>query len=238
MLSLPFFRTQDVCRVDWMHVMDLGVSADFLGGLFLFVLHRLPGANKAQRLQALRDMLDASYARVQPDARIDAITESMLKGSSGHGKLKGHATEVRCMVPVGVDVARQALDPADPVQMTILAAMDLLHDCYQGLSRGEPEARAARPEKSRRFCALFIALSVQTEEFHVRPKLHLMQELLEMDPSSDPVASWTYRDEDYGGSAVSLFRPRGGARSAATAGMHVLLKFCARHRVPSLARRA
>lgn len=233
LLSLPFFRVPEICRLDWMHAMDLGVAADFLGQVLAYILHREPGRNRELRMRSLRMKLDGAYVRSQAAVRIDALTESMLN-LPRHPKLKTHAAETRALVPVVQDVVKQVVTGDDAISQTIREAMRLLVSLYDALSERNAEARASMADNSRRFCTLFVALAQRLDEFHIRPKLHLCQELLECAPGSSPVLNWTYRDEDFGGSCVQLFRPRGGMRSANRAGLQVLLKFCARHAVPRL----
>ena len=116
----------------------------------------------------------------------------------------------------------------------LLGGKDLLADLGDLSKITSDAAKANLADNSRRFCSLFVALENVSDVFHVRPKMHMMQEMLELSPVSDPVKNWTYRDEDFGGSAVQLWKPRGGPRSPCTAGHHVLRKFVARHRVPAL----
>ena len=54
--------------------------------------------------------------------------------------------------------------------------------------------------------------------------LHLFQELAEMD-GCQPALSWTYRDEDFGGTVAGLGRRRGGPRTIAATGSQVLQRF-------------
>ena len=234
LMSLPFFRVEEICRVDWLHAMDLGVTADFLGQVLIFVLNKEPGVNAEQRLQGLKDRLEGAYARAASGVKIDNLTEGML-GLPGWGKLRAHAAEVRGLVPVVADVVAGALTGLNVVEQTIKQAMALLVELYNALSDRFPEAQAACADNSRRFATLYVALATRTDIFHVRPKLHLAQELLEHSPAgSNPTKSWTYRDEDFGGYVVQLFRPRGGGRIPATAGFGILRRFCARHKVPCL----
>ena len=209
LMSLPFFKVEDICRIDWLHAMDLGVSADFLGQVLIFVLERMPGNNKEERLKALRQRLEAAYARTESPVRIDGLTESMLNLPKW-GKLKAHAAEVRALVPVVADVVRGTVTGDSVVDRTVKEAMRLLCELYDSLSDRFPIAQAGRADNSRRFAALFVALETHTEVFHVRPKLHLSQELLEDSSGACPAKSWTYRDEDFGGFLAQLFRPRGG----------------------------
>ena len=43
-----------IFRLDWLHVADLGVSADWLGGLFTYIAeHKFPGRSFAAKLSGL-----------------------------------------------------------------------------------------------------------------------------------------------------------------------------------------
>ena len=95
------------------------------------------------------------------------------------------------------------LNRGDFNESTILLAMTELHSCYQCLSTGQG---ASLPEQSRRFASLNVALETTgVEPFGVKPKLHLFQELADMD-GCQPALSWTYRDEDFGGAGASEVR--------------------------------
>ena len=75
--------------------------------------------------------------------------------------------------------------------------------CYRCLSTGQG---ASLPEHSRRFASLYVALVMTgVEPFGVKPKLHLFQELAQMD-GCQPALSWTHRDEDFGGTVGGLGR--------------------------------
>ena len=59
--------------------------------------------------------------------------------------------------------------------------------------------------------------------FRVKPKMHLFLELCIS--GSKPSLSWTYRDEDFGGTAAQLSRRRGGLLSAKATSHNFLLRF-------------
>ena len=66
----------------------------------------------------------------------------------------------------------------------------------------------------------------------MKPKLHLLLELgLE---GSNPSSSWTYRDEDFGGSMAHLSRRRGGLLKPLPTSSNLLRRFAIRHRLPHL----
>lgn len=235
LVSLPFFNTAVICRIDWLHAMDLGMASDWLGQFWAYLLPRMPGASQEERLKALWAHVDAGYVRHPGDSRIDTLTVNMLCLNHNAPKLKVHAAECRGLIPIAADMANLLLDPEDVVDETVRQAMVQLATCYTALSHTTPDRTAVQAESCHRFCALYIALEERVGwPFHVRPKMHMAQELLEMQRGSDPTLHWTYRDEDFGGSMAFLWRPRGGARLAATAGLNVLRKFIARHRVPVL----
>ena len=207
-------RVPDVCRIDWMHVMDLGVSADFVGQLLIYVLSREPGANREVRMINLNKRLEAAYARTGSGKVIDRVTEGFLN-LPNYGKLKAHPAEVRALIPVAVDTVRQAVTGASPVELSIQQAMHFLQEMYEGLSSDKPGHQERQASNCLRFVGLYVALDEVTDEFHIRPKVHLAQELMEMSPGSRAVHHWTYRDEDFGGTAVTLFRPWGGVQDRA-----------------------
>ena len=234
LLSLPHFDTPLVCRIDWLHALDLGVSADWIGQFFVYLLPRLPGRNRPEKIKNLWGYIEAGYIRNPCASRLDDLTDQMLNlRGAGAPKLKAHAAECRGLVPVAREIAAHLLgDAADPRDQSVREATFELARCYDALSHTAPDPQQTLADTCKRFCALYIALDGRVEPFHIRPKLHLAQELLEMQ-NGTPTKSWTYRDEDFGGSMVRLFKPRGGSRHAATAGLQVLQKFVARHNVPA-----
>ncbi len=48
LLTAPWV-TSHIFSMDWLHVSDLGVAADFLGNFFHVVMPLFPGANKKDR---------------------------------------------------------------------------------------------------------------------------------------------------------------------------------------------
>lgn len=40
-------------KIDWLHVVDQGIGADYLGNLFKLLLPKMPGTNKEQRVNNL-----------------------------------------------------------------------------------------------------------------------------------------------------------------------------------------
>ena len=53
--------------------------------------------------------------------------------------------------------------------------------------------------------------------WRLKPKLHMMQELCELQ-TDNPSQNWTYQDEDFGGSMAACARVRGGSATAKVVG--------------------
>ena len=64
--------------------------------------------------------------------------------------------------------------------------------------------------------------------FSFKPKVHLMIELIEYaDLGTKPSNSWTYRDEEFGGSLKHLASGAGGPMTPPAIARRVLLRFAA-----------
>ena len=89
LIGLPAFTLSFVV-LDWLHVVDLGVSADLIGNLFHEITASacplFPGERtKENRLNALWAKLRTWYDECKPASRLDNLTFEMLSG----GKQKG-----------------------------------------------------------------------------------------------------------------------------------------------------
>ena len=220
----------DIFKIDWLHVVDLGIAADWVGQVFAYLTPRMPGGNKAERVQSLWRRVSALYNDYPTEARLGNLTEAMLSPTARSAKLRAHGAECRALVPIAGHLVRELVADDASVDGTVRQTMASLEACYSCLS-----ARADATNLGvhcRRFCTLWVALERLDVGFHIKPKTHLFQELCEMQRTR-PALHWTYRDEDFGGSLVSIGRRRGGHRSAIAMGRQILVKFCARHPLPN-----
>ena len=188
MFGLPFFDTGLVCRLDWLHAADLGVSADWVGQLFVSLLPNMLGGNLNERIRDLWSHIQEGYRRHPWDSKLDKLTPGMRSMNANAPKLKAHASEVRGLIPIALDLAEAHLDDADPLGNTAKQCMRELAACYANLSAGSSAADLAN--HSRRFATLYTTLEGRAPEWWVRPKLHMFQELCEMD-GTRPANHWT-----------------------------------------------
>ena len=237
LFSAPYIRS-DIFAIDWLHCADHGVTKDLLGALFRHCLPKFPGNNNAARCQELFKDIQAYYRSKPSDelpGRLDNLTLSMLGSPSKPPTLRSKAGEARALVPYALQLAVSKLDANNELDKTILVCAQHLNACYENLS---PEKFQAEHLKinCRKYCTLLVALESSVNDssrWHVKPKLHMFQELCEtMD--SCPSLTWTYRDEDAGGGLMQVGRRRGGSNNCWATGLNVLDKFRAKNRIPVL----
>ena len=158
----------------------------------------------------------------------------MLSLNKASPKLKAYGEEAKGLVPVMDSIAREMLTQDDQVTLAVLQVTKELRACYGcvfGPDRGDARDLGTH---CRRLCTLWVNLELQQEHrFAVKPKLHLFQELCELEDGS-PARHATYRDEETGGSIVALGRRRGGPHTPSSVGTQALLKFSAKYRMPNL----
>jgi hypothetical protein len=231
LFSAPCFKSS-CFLVDWLHCADLGITADWLAGLFLYTLPKLEGHTQKHRLQTLWQQLQSFYKENAVTARLDMLIFSMLKKNNAFPKLRAKAAESRALVPFGLQLANTYLCSTEE-ENTVRLAMQHLFNCYELLS---PRTFCAEKmaSESKFFCLLYCALEqLQPHLFHIRPKLHLWQELTQMSRSC-PSLFWTYRDEEFGGTAALLSKRRGGSNNPTATAFALLNKFRGKHCVPAL----
>ena len=212
LMGAPYVNSS-IFAIDWLHAVDLGVAADFLGGLFATLIHgSLPGASLKARCAHLWSLIQEFYKTQQVEDRLQGLLPSMLQKPNGSAKLRCSAAQCRALVPFAQAAATTWLGQGT-VESTIKAAASHLAECYQALKMDFGPHANHLEAHSRQFAGLVVALEQEHPmRFRVKPKMHLFLELCIS--GSKPSLSWTYRDEDFGGTAAQLSRRRGGLLSA------------------------
>jgi hypothetical protein len=176
------------------------------------------------------------YDEHEVTSRLDTLKVSML-GLGKKGKtpvLNCKAAQARFLVPYAKQSADRLLQGDSPEELTIKQMATELLGCYNCLSQST-YTKELLADSCRRFCVLAVAMEARSDSklWGLKPKLHLFQELCET-ADSNPSFSWTYRDEDFGGSLASLAARRGGADTPLALAKTVLYKFVARNSLPRL----
>ena len=192
-------------KLDWLHIADLGVGADWLGQLFSFLLPKMRGGNRAARVADFWKRIQGLYTTHPCSSRRQPHGDHASEVTCACSGTQGARGQGQGLIPIAGALARDLLGDDDPVEVAAKSATAELEGCYQCLSWGSDSSRLA--EHCVRFCTLCVSLEEQADYvFRVKPKTHLFQELCEMSGPTRPAAHWTYRDEDFGGSTVALGR--------------------------------
>ena len=217
--------------LDWLHIVDLGVSQDIIGNFFHeVVLHGLPGNNKKERLQQLWLKIKAFYAENKSPSKLGELTLEMFEKSGKSPKLRCKGGECRHLVPFCASLGRELAHLGGHWQ-TVSQLLDLLLQCAQ-YAATVPFSSESLATASRKLCILWkklrdAAAAEGSMAWTMKPKLHLFQELCEYkaEEFGSPELFWTYADESFCGFMAKAAKRRGGQNFAATVPERLLNRY-------------
>ena len=227
LLTAPWVKTK-IFRMDWLHCADLGCTADFIGNFFHEVLPKFAGASKKERCASLFQEMQAHYDETGVEDRYDCMLPTFFEPDSGPYKLRGSAAKIRALVPFVWHLAQEILDINVPKEAALRQAAFHLHEVYNALSASHPDPCAHMRLHGTRFAIQYVGLHdfcnpEDDYSFRIKPKLHLFLHICS--DSSLPRLTWTYRDEDFGGSVARMARRRGGLLRCGATSASTLTKF-------------
>ena len=126
--------TTDIVKIDWMHIVDLGIGADWLGQLFTTLRDKMGGPNQTERMRLLWQRVQDGYKTYPTETKLDNLTNKMLSPDAPSPKLRAHAAECRGLIPIVAHIAREVLSATDQIEATILDTTNELEACYNCLS--------------------------------------------------------------------------------------------------------
>jgi hypothetical protein len=227
--------TLKVFKRDWLHLVDQGVGADFIGNLFKEFIKLLPGANKKARQKELLRRMRLFYAANGVKDRMVGLKSWGIQAPKKPPKLKCSAACLRALIPFASQQCVLILDRGNPKHEAMRIAAEKLNECARCLSTDSARWREVLPAASKDFCVQYKALSELSEgrNWVIKPKMH---QFLEMCISgSKPNMSWTYRDEDFGGTVAQLCRIKGGCwKKVLNYSQKMLTLFKTKHNVPRI----
>lgn len=133
LFTIPWV-TKDLCRIDWLHCADQGITADWLGNIFKMFLEKLPGRSIEDRVTSLWTRVQEFYDQNNVQDRLQNLTRKMIKQPKKAPKLRGGAAHVRALVPFGLMLAEELLSGGSPAEEAALIGMRHLAECYKALS--------------------------------------------------------------------------------------------------------
>ena len=226
-LTAPWVKTR-IFRMDWLHIGDLGVAADFVGNFLHEVLDRFPGDNKKEKCASLYSEMEAYYNENNVQDRYDCMLPTFFEGKDKPYKLRGSAAKIRALVPFIWQLAQEILDVRVPKEAAMRQAALHLNEVYSALSSEHADPCTAMREHGIKFAIQYVALhdllnSDDDKAWRLKPKLHLFLHVTS--DRSLPRLYWTYRDEDFGGSVARMARRRGGVLCCRGTSLQVLNRF-------------
>ena len=229
LLMVPFAAMR-ILMLDWLHCVDLGVAAEFIGQMvwYFIVKKKVPGGKQAERIRQMHLLLQNYYDRQPPGGpkdRLPFLGRGTIKGKKNkYACLKSNAGTIRHMVPWAMELAQQLCDQNDPIESALYFGMQSLDKCYAALSGAFPNAKEMLKQHSTACAEHFSSLErVRPRIFHTKPKLHQFLELCAS--GGDPAKHWNYRDEDFGGAVANFGRRRGGPQSTREFSRGCMTKF-------------
>ena len=139
--------------------------------------------------------------------------------------LKSTAAVIRHLAPFALELSADFCSNADTEEEGAKVGSEELAKLYTSLSSDRLcEEIATR-------CALAVVglAKLNPARWRVQPKLHLLQELAA--EGGRPASSWTYRDEDWGGTAYDCATRRGPPLAVPGFSRTVLQRFMVQHMV-------
>lgn len=209
LLTIPGV-TIAIFRDDWLHSVDQGVGADFLGNLFVLVMRRFGGTKKQQSDELWSHMVKWNEVHEVKD-KLKSFDWNNVHGSKQEApKLRGgNAATTRALIPFGNYLAERFLDSENPEEDAAKQAAHHLLMCYQCLSKDAVFKHEVLLNSSISFALQYCALRDMSEDpfWRIKPKMHRFLEMCSQD--CIPNLFWTYRDEDFGGTMGHQSRMRG-----------------------------
>lgn len=225
-----------IFRVDWLHSVDQGVGADFLGNLFDMILGKLPGNNKDARCKALWEEMVNYYDVHRVADQLKGFSYKNIRSAMKDApKLRGcNAASCRSLIMFGDLMAKKYLDNGVPKEAAAREAAHHMLMVYQSLSQSATFRKDVMESSSMAFALHFAALRDASEDpaWRVKPKMHLFLEMCFQD--CRPNLFWTYRDEDFGGSIGHQSKMKGAWRRTFAYMKHALDLFAMKNSEPRL----
>ena len=175
-MSSPFLEGS-CFKIDWLHAVDQGVGAEFLGNFFYYVVRELlEGVNLKEKCNSLWMNIQAYYRRHEVQDRLQLLRFSMLRKEKASPKLRASAAEARALIPFALELANEVLDDANPFHAAMKSAAYHLLQCYKSLSKESICWEDVLRTSSRKFAAQYIALEMATDTpktWVVKPNMHV-----------------------------------------------------------------
>jgi hypothetical protein len=209
-----------IFRIDWLHAVDLGVGADFLGNLLWLIAEKMPAPTQDARVKLLNDEVQQYYRNYGIQDKVKKFTKNTIRPeASVPPKLHSSAAQCRALIYFGHLASQRFLSDDIPVEYAAKTAAYHLNVCYSTLKNANSDALFL---SSQAFMLQYAALQSVSNgiAWRIKPKAHMFLELCS--EGSQPELTWTYRDEDYGGTIARSCKMRGMWKKVSCFAAHAL----------------
>lgn len=238
LFSCPGFTIDMVC-IGALHCLDAGVTQDILGNIFweAVLWHGvLRGRKQEHRVQTLWTMMQVFYKENKVHGGLQGLTVLMLKKPKKAPKLRSKAAQARHLIGFGLQVAQLLHDKwGSPHTALVLHLATCLFQLQEVMHKGWDPAQASDLSlmvamgysKLNQEALADLAPGANLERWRIKPKLHMMQELLEYQSFTlgNPRGFWEYLDEDFVGIMATLAMKRGGANTHHACSWNVMERY-------------
>ena len=172
-------------KVDWLHCVDLGVSQTILGNALWETCSHLPGTSMSTKVAQLWLRMKAWYKQTEPSSEFQQLTETMLRQPGKGPRLRGKAGECRYLVPFVLQLTWEFAHKSRHAAV-VHEVVAHLNQLYRYLDI-KPFPAAGAAQECQTMCNKMVALHLEAQElgrdkhWPLKPKLHMLQELLEFD---------------------------------------------------------
>ena len=168
-------------KLDWLHVVDLGVTPDCLGNCFHYLLPRL-GKNASEQLAQLLALIKQYYIAHDIKDGINNLTAGMIRASpSVSPKLKVKGAEARSLVGFAKELVEKCCDESQAFDSGVKWVVIYLNQCHDfGLHRDSfhaPSFQRAVQSFLLQYKSLEEAMGTDQFLWVLKPKFHMMFEL-------------------------------------------------------------
>ena len=229
--TAPGVKIDFVC-IDWLHTADLGVTQSIAGNALWECLNYLEGSTLQARVTVLWKRLKTYYKQVHSPSQFQKLTLEMIRMPGKGPKLRGKAAETRYIVPFVLQLTAEFADRSKHAAL-VHQVVEHLSNLYMYLDATPFPAELAADE-CQSLCDKYLALHLESEclgipkHWKMKPKFHLLQELLQYDclrTKQSPRLYWTYADESWGGIVAAIATRKGGPKNAAAIGLTVMQRY-------------
>ena len=230
LFECPGFSVEDV-SIGVLHCMDLGVTQDIIGNIFLEAITTLdwPGRSMADKVKTLWLRMQSFYKANRTNNRLQSVTLNTFRPFPNQPpKLKAKGGETRGLVGFGVMLANELHDKnGSDHTLKVKSIVEDLAAIYKLMFTQYTPTEARKLSMQVAFWYSKLEQEAKAKNlvaWKIKPKLHMMQELLEYQSFElgNPRGYWEYHDEDFVGQVAKIAVRKGGpstAKACATAVM-------------------